>query len=78
MKNLLKFKRWEAGIKQYELANLLGCSASYLSMVENGRMEPTKDFKEKTALLLNLSIQEIFPEKKMTREALRATYPVSQ
>lgn len=68
MKNLLKFKRWEAGFKQYELAGLLGCSASYLSMVENGRQEPTEEFKEKAALILNLSIQEVFPEKKMLPE----------
>lgn len=64
MKNLLKLKRWEAGMKQYELANRLGCSASYLSMVENGRMEPTQEFKDKVAATLNLNVEDVFPEKK--------------
>lgn len=64
VKNLLKLKRWEAGMKQYELANRLKCSASYLSMVENGRLEPPLEFKEKVAATLNLSVEDIFPEKK--------------
>ncbi len=64
MRNLLKLKRWEAGMKQYELANRLGCSASYLSMVENGRLEPTQEFKDKVAATLNLNVEEVFPEKK--------------
>lgn len=62
MHNQLKIKRWEAGIKQYELANLLGCSASYLSMVENGRVEPLKEFKAKAAQILNLEIEVLFPK----------------
>jgi putative transcriptional regulator len=64
VKNLLKLKRWEAGMKQYELANRLGCSASYLSMVENGRLEPTPEFKDKVAATLNLNVEDVFPEKK--------------
>ncbi len=63
MKNLLKLKRWEAGMKQYELANRLGCSASLLSMVENGRTEPTVEFKEKAAAILNLDADVLFPKK---------------
>lgn len=69
MKNMLKVKRWEAGIKQYELANRLGCTASYLSMVENGRVEPPDEFKAKTALIFNLEIETLFP--KYTREQNR-------
>jgi len=46
MRNLLKIKRWESGIKQYELAILLGCSSTYLSMVENGRIEETGTHEE--------------------------------
>jgi DNA-binding XRE family transcriptional regulator len=60
MKNILKIKRWERGIKQYELAILLGCSSTYLSMVENGRIQPSQNFKEKVAEIFNLEIEEIF------------------
>lgn len=60
MKNILKIKRWERGIKQYELAILLGCSSTYLSMVENGRIQPSQNFMEKVAEIFNLEIDEIF------------------
>lgn len=60
MQNLLKIKRWESGIKQYELAILLGCSSTYLSMVENGRIEPTESFKIKVAEIFNVPVNELF------------------
>ena len=60
MKNQLKVKRWEAGLKQYELAFLLGCSATYLSMVENNRVEATHDFKKKAAEILGVTIEDLF------------------
>ena len=63
MKNLLKIKRWEAGLKQYELAFLLGCSATYLSMVENNRVEATIDFKKKAAEIFGIRVEEIFQKE---------------
>ena len=60
MKNLVKIKRWEAGLKQYELAFLLGCSAPYLSMVENNRVEATDEFKQKAAELFGMDTEELF------------------
>ena len=60
MKNVLKIKRWEAGLKQYELAFLLGCSSTYLSLVENNRIEATAEFKKKAAELFNVPVDEIF------------------
>jgi len=60
MRNLLKIKRWEAGLKQYELAFLLGCSAPYLSMVENNRLEATNDFKMKAAEIFGMDISDLF------------------
>ncbi len=60
-RNLLKVKRWEAGLKQYELAFLLGCSAPYLSMVENNRAEATHEFKRKAAAIFETSVEDIFP-----------------
>ncbi len=62
MRNQLKIKRWEAGLKQYELAFLLGCSSTYLSMVENNRIEATVHFKRKVAEIFNVRIDEIFHE----------------
>jgi len=62
MRNQLKIKRWEAGLKQYELAFLLGCSSTYLSMVENNRIEATVDFKRKVAEIFNVRMDEIFHE----------------
>ena len=63
MKNQLKIRRWEAGLKQYELAFLLGCSATYLSMVENNRVEATADFKRKAADILGATVDDLFCEK---------------
>jgi len=60
MKNLIKVKRWEAGLKQYELAFLLGCSAPYLSMVENNRVDATEDFKHKAAELFGMAMDDLF------------------
>ncbi|NUM72796.1 helix-turn-helix domain-containing protein [candidate division KSB1 bacterium] len=61
MKNLLKLRRWEAGMKQYELATKLNCSAPYLSVVENGRIDPPEEFKLLVAQIFNLSVEDIFP-----------------
>lgn len=61
MKNLLKVRRWEAGMKQYELATRLHCSAPYLSIIENGRIDPPDEFKAMVAQILNLKVEEIFP-----------------
>lgn len=66
MKNLLKIKRWEAGLKQYELAFLLGCSATYLSMVENNRVEATNDFKKKVAEIFGVKVEDLF-QKELVR-----------
>ena len=60
-KNSLKIRRWEAGLKQYELADMLDCSPPYLSMVENGRLEPPYEFKQKVAKVLKLNLEEVFP-----------------
>jgi DNA-binding XRE family transcriptional regulator len=63
MKNLLKMMRWETGMKQYELAIRLHCSAPYLSLVENGRVDPPAAFKEKAAQIFKVDVEEIFPGK---------------
>lgn len=60
MRNVLKVKRWESGLKQYELAFLLGCSSTYLSLVENNRVEATMEFKRKAAEIFGMTINEMF------------------
>jgi len=70
MKNLVKIKRWQAGIKQYELAEKLDCSPPYLSMVENGRVEATEEFKRKAANALQTTVEELFPDKIRMRALL--------
>jgi DNA-binding XRE family transcriptional regulator len=62
MKNLLKMMRWETGMKQYELAIKLHCSAPYLSLVENGRIDPPEAFKARAAQIFKIGVEEIFPE----------------
>jgi putative transcriptional regulator len=62
MKNLLKLRRWEKGMKQYELAMRLQCSAPYLSMIESGRLDPPDEFKEKVAAFFKMPVEEIFPQ----------------
>jgi DNA-binding XRE family transcriptional regulator len=62
MRNLLKVKRWEAGLKQYELAFLLGCSSTYLSLIENNRIEATNEFKRKASEIFSVKVEEIFLE----------------
>ena len=62
MKNLVRIYRWEAGLKQYELAAQVGCSPPYLSLVENFRVEPNDEFKEKVAQVLDTSMEVLFPE----------------
>ncbi|NUO82088.1 helix-turn-helix transcriptional regulator [candidate division KSB1 bacterium] len=68
MKNLLKLRRWEKGIKQYELAIKLECSAPYLSMVEGGRIDPPDVFKERVAAFFGMSVEEIFPQAPKSSE----------
>jgi len=70
MKNVLRIKRWQASLNQYELAEILKCSPPYLSMVENCRVEATEDFKQKAAAALNSTVEDIFPEKIQMRAFL--------
>jgi predicted transcriptional regulator len=46
--------RLQNDIKQYELAALLECSGTYLSMVETGRIDPSRGFSEKVKDLTGL------------------------
>ena len=63
MNNLWKV-RTDKRIKQYRLAELMGCSPSYLSRIENGIQEPNIEFKKKCARVLKVKQTELFPADK--------------
>lgn len=62
LSNNLWSVRQRKEIKQNRLAEMLGCSPSYLSKVENGSQCPSDLFKRKCARLLKTKVSELFPE----------------
>jgi transcriptional regulator with XRE-family HTH domain len=60
--NSLWSVRKEKKIKQNDLARLLGCSPSYLSRVEQGKLEPGPEFRKKCARVLKKKEKILFPE----------------
>jgi len=59
--NNLWAARLKKNLKQNKLAELLGCSPSYLSKIEKGLQEPTGSFKKRCAKILKIKENEIFP-----------------
>ncbi|MCL1833494.1 MAG: helix-turn-helix domain-containing protein [Leptospirales bacterium] len=55
--------RSKKNIKQNKLAELIGCSPSYLSKIEKGLQEPNAAFKKKCAKILKIKETELFPDK---------------
>lgn len=53
--------RTDRGIKQVDLAKQLGCSPSYLSKIEQGKIIPKSGFKKKCARILKVKEAELFP-----------------
>ena len=52
---VLRLARWESGITQKDLASEVGVTASYLSMLENGKSRiPSESLLKKLATSLNL------------------------
>lgn len=58
--------RLKKNLKQNKLAELLGCSPSYLSKIEKGLQEPNSAFKKKCAKILKIKEMELFPDNKIT------------
>lgn len=56
--------RLKKNLKQNKMAELLGCSPSYLSKIEKGLQEPNNIFKKKCAKILRIKESELFPENK--------------
>jgi len=54
--------RIKKNLKQNRLAELLGCSPSYLSRVEKGLQQPSIKFRKQCARILKIRESELFPE----------------
>jgi transcriptional regulator with XRE-family HTH domain len=54
----LRTLRFERGLRQFELANLLDCPRSYISALENDiNMAPPIEFVEKLGVAIELSVE---------------------
>ncbi|HIQ76526.1 MAG TPA: helix-turn-helix transcriptional regulator [Candidatus Faecousia excrementipullorum] len=64
MKNCIKQLRKEAGLRQEDMANVLGVSRQTIIAIENNKYNPTLELAMKIAKLLQRSVEEIFfPEE---------------
>ena len=60
MKNRIEEIRKERGIRQEELAKLLGVSRQTISSLENGRYNPSILLAYKIAKYFDMTIEEVF------------------
>lgn len=64
MNNCIKQLRKEAGLRQEDMANVLGVSRQTIIAIENNKYNPTLELAMKIAKLLQRSVEEIFfPEE---------------
>ena len=64
MKNCIKQLRKEAGLRQEDMANVLGVSRQTIIAIENNKYNPTLELAMKIAKLLQRFVEEIFfPEE---------------
>jgi len=54
---------WKSGLKDYEISLRSSVPPSKLSLIVNGRLNPTQAIKMKLAKLLNQKVEELFPEE---------------
>ena len=60
MKNKIEAIRKERGIRQEELAKMLGVSRQTISSLETGRYNPSIFLAYKVAKLFGMTIEEVF------------------
>ncbi|WP_283123783.1 helix-turn-helix transcriptional regulator [Angelakisella massiliensis] len=60
MKNIVKQLRKQAGLRQEDLAKLLGVSRQTIIAIENDKYDPTLELAMKIAKQLGLAVEEIF------------------
>lgn len=64
MNNCIKQLRKEAGLRQEDMANVLGVSRQTIIAIENNKYNPTLELAMKIAKLLQRPVEEIFfPEE---------------
>ena len=64
MKNCIKQLRKEAGLRQEDMANVLGVSRQTIIAIENNKYNTTLELAMKIAKLLQRPVEEIFfPEE---------------
>jgi putative transcriptional regulator len=60
MRNNLKIRRKELGLRQEDVANQLGVTRQTIIAIENDKYNPTLELAMKLARLLNTTVEEIF------------------
>ena len=60
MKNNIKQLRKSAGLRQEDMARILGVSRQTIIAIENDKYNPTLELAMKIARLLRLHVEEIF------------------
>jgi len=60
MKNKIKQLRKSAGLRQEDLANLIGVSRQTIIAIENNKYNPTLELAMKLAKLLKTPVEDIF------------------
>lgn len=60
MRNRVKQLRKEAGLRQEDLANLLGVTRQTIIAIENDKYDPALELAMKLSALLKLHVDEIF------------------
>ena len=60
MKNNIKQLRKSEGLRQEDMAKILGVSRQTIIAIENDKYNPTLDLAMKIARLLRLHVEEIF------------------
>lgn len=60
MKNKIKMLRKAAGMRQEDLAEILGVSRQTIVAIENDKYNPTLELAMKLAKLLQTPVEEIF------------------
>ena len=60
MKNNIKQLRKSEGLRQEDMARILGVSRQTIIAIENDKYNPTRELAMKIARLLRLHVEEIF------------------
>ena len=60
MKNRIEEIRSAKGIRQEELARMLGVSRQTISSLENGRYNPSNTLAHNIAVLFGMTIEDVF------------------